>query len=160
MDKKIIEFLKHSNYIEAEYSKEALEDAKKAWEYAYLMKDHISLSYILGIHYILMKRLRPYIAGKVRNCDVRVGGKIKLFINQECLHHDLNRWKIENWTKKHPENIKESHIWFEGIHPFKDGNGRVGRILYNIQRINAGLDIHIIHEGKEQMEYYKWFNNN
>lgn len=51
-----------------------------------------------------------------------------------------------------------SKLEFEKIHPFEDGNGRVGRMLYNINRLNAGLDLHIIHEGKEQIEYYKWFN--
>jgi len=37
------------------------------------------------------------------------------------------------------------------------GNGRVGRILYNIHRLLLGLPIHVIHEGKEQKEYYTWF---
>ena len=55
------------------------------------------------------------------------------------------------------ETIEQDHIWFEKIHPFEDGNGRTGRILMNIQRLNAGLPLLIIHEGKEQMEYYKWF---
>jgi len=55
------------------------------------------------------------------------------------------------------ERSKQIHVAFEDIHPFVDGNGRVGRILYNIHRIKLGLPIHIIHEGEEQKEYYKWF---
>ena len=54
-------------------------------------------------------------------------------------------------------HCKRTHIDFEQLHPFEDGNGRVGRILYNIHRVTLGLPIHIIHEGEEQMEYYKWF---
>ena len=53
--------------------------------------------------------------------------------------------------------IKRWHIQFEHIHPFEDGNGRVGRILMNFQLVKKGLPILVIHEGKEQREYYKWF---
>ena len=60
---------------------------------------------------------------------------------------------------KRSDNTKMIHVIFEKIHPFRDGNGRVGRILYNIHRLLVGLPIHIIHEGVEQMEYYKWFEN-
>ena len=53
--------------------------------------------------------------------------------------------------------IKRWHIQFEHIHPFEDGNGRTGRILMNLQLRKRGLPIMVIHEGKEQSEYYKWF---
>ncbi len=53
--------------------------------------------------------------------------------------------------------IKNSHIFFEKLHPFEDGNGRTGRILMNLQKLNEELPLLIIHEGEEQMEYYKWF---
>ena len=32
-----------------------------------------------------------------------------------------------------------SHVWFETIHPFRDGNGRVGRILLSYLLIGCGL---------------------
>ena len=50
------------------------------------------------------------------------------------------------------------HVMFEKTHPFIDFNGRTGRILWNIHRHLLGLPIKIIHEGEEQMEYYKLFN--
>ena len=55
--------------------------------------------------------------------------------------------------------IKMSHVEFEEIHPFVDGNGRTGRILMNLYRIYMGFPILIIHTGKEQKEYYSWWNN-
>ena len=55
--------------------------------------------------------------------------------------------------------IKDWHIQFEHIHPFEDGNGRVGRILMNLQLLNEGLPILVIHQGEEQKRYYKWFKN-
>jgi Fic family protein len=51
---------------------------------------------------------------------------------------------------------KEAHIEFEYIHPFVDGNGRVGRMVYNAHRLLLGQPIHIIEES-EKNEYYKWF---
>lgn len=37
------------------------------------------------------------------------------------------------------EKVAKSHFDFERIHPFKDGNGRVGRMILNQQLINHGL---------------------
>jgi len=65
-----IEFLSESNAIEGEYSKRALEDAKEAWEYAKENRAYITGPVILHIHKILMQRIRPDIAGKLRKCDV------------------------------------------------------------------------------------------
>ena len=150
--KEEIEFLKESNAIEREYSEQALEDSRDAWEYA-KNKKKISITQILDIHRRLMKNINPIIAGKIRNVPVYVG-------NRECLEF----WNI-NKTLKYlitikpstEEGIRDWHIEFEKCHPFIDGNGRTGRILMNFQRLKIGLPILIIHEGKEQQEYYKWF---
>lgn len=37
------------------------------------------------------------------------------------------------------EAVSEFHLRFEGIHPFIDGNGRVGRLILNLELIGAGL---------------------
>jgi len=41
---------------------------------------------------------------------------------------DLLNW-YENLDKKELEDIIEFHVRFERIHPFQDGNGRIGRII-------------------------------
>ncbi len=47
---------------------------------------------------------------------------------------------------------------FKEINEFLEQSNFVkGRILYNIHRLKLGLSIHIVHIGKEQTEYYKWF---
>ena len=157
LNKDELNFLSESNKIEREYSEEALEDAKQAWIMAKIHIDEpISINYILAIHRRLMKRLNPRIAGKIRDCRVFVG-------NRECMYYEEIREALNNWCEKYKnikeEEIKQAHIDFEDIHPQQDGNGRVGRILMNIQRLKLRLPILIIHEGKEQMEYYKWFKN-
>jgi fido (protein-threonine AMPylation protein) len=153
-----IEFLKESNAIEREYSEVALEDAKKAYRYAFENRDNINIKTILGIHKRLMKRLNSRIAGKIRNVPVYIGGEIRKQTKKEIIEQ-LSEWCNpglnpsylgENW-------IIKSHVEFEKIHPFEDGNGRVGRILMNIQRLKAGFPIIIIHEGEEQKNYYEWF---
>jgi Fic family protein len=37
------------------------------------------------------------------------------------------------------EAAAEFHLRFEGIHPFIDGNGRTGRLILNLELIQAGL---------------------
>jgi len=54
------------------------------------------------------------------------------------------------------EHIKANHVFFEHVHPFVDGNGRIGRMLMNWERIRAGLDILVIREDEKE-KYYDWF---
>ncbi|MFA5071917.1 MAG: Fic family protein [Candidatus Pacearchaeota archaeon] len=159
-NKSVEEFLRHSNYIEKQYREEAFIDAKKAWNFAFANKDEkIGIQYILKIHGLLMKNIYPEIAGKFRDCDVFIGGERKAFLGRELIEARLHNVysKMNRGAFNRDKTTKETHIEFEDIHPFVDGNGRVGRILYNIHRLKLGLPIHIIHEGDEQMEYYKWF---
>jgi len=154
------EFLLESNLIEDEKSNEAYEDAVTAWEYFRDNDNPFSLESILHCHYLLMQRVYPNIAGKIRECDVWIGGSCKPFISIQLIKDSIKFLckKIINSTDVSEEITKKYHVEFEFIHPFVDGNGRVGRILYNAHRMRLGLTIHVIHSGDEQYEYYKWFN--
>lgn len=121
---------------------------------------------VLKVHRLLMKRLRPDIAGKLRDCDVWIGGQHKKFIDKDILLYQLNTALTAIWmsfgmlSQLVPSNdhlAQDCHVMFENVHPFEDGNGRVGRILYNWHRLNMGLRLHIIHTGEEQSDYYMWF---
>lgn len=158
------EFLKESNAIEKEYSNIAQLDAINAWKYA-CSRDILTVDDFLMIHFFLMKRLNRRIAGKYRKCAVRIGSQYKEHEKPEFFEERLqyladkliNSYRLEE--DEHEEECKKCHILFEEIHPFEDGNGRTGRIIYNWQRMKLGLPIHVIHEGKEQYEYYDWFRN-
>lgn len=152
--KELIEFINESNYIEREYNEEALEDSLEAWKYIKKL-NKIDLNSVLETHRILMNRLNNRIAGKMRNCNVRVGYNI-------CPDYTLVNGLLNEWLRLHSnakteEKIKLAHVVFESIHPFEDGNGRTGRLILNWQRIKNNLPLLIIHTGEEQYEYYKWF---
>ena len=164
MNKEEIEFLKESNAIEREYSEEAFEDARQAWIMAQLASNEpMNISYFLGIHRRLLKRLNPKIAGKLRKVQVGVMTKkgFKEAIHWSSIEEELRLLCNPGLYPTSSEKlIKRWHIQFEKIHPFEDGNGRIGRILMNIQRLKIGLPLLIIHEGEEQKSYYKWFREN
>jgi fido (protein-threonine AMPylation protein) len=166
---KIKEIIKHSNWVEAEYSDIALEDAMRAWKFAKANMDKIDIDYILKIHYLLSRHIMPQIAGKFRDCDVWIGGKRKWFISEALLKDELRQVialiNVPNFKKgMEEEYTKHCHVLFEAVHPFCDGNGRVGRILFNIHRLKLGLKPLLIEgpaKGKpmtqSQFSYYLWF---
>ena len=56
--------------------------------------------------------------------------------------------------KKSLEDIIEFHVRFERIHPFQDGNGRVGRLILFKECLNHGIVPFII-EDNLKMFYYR-----
>jgi len=159
----VAEFLRESNAIEAEYSDLAFKDATKAWEYAWEDRNDMNVSHVLDTHKILMCNINPQVAGRFRVCDVWVGCDRRRFVSEDCFRHgvqDILEQMCPNYKAKSiPEvHVRDVHVRFEKLHPFEDGNGRVGRILYNIHRTNIGLPIHVICSGDDQLDYYRWFD--
>lgn len=150
----VTEFLLESNAIESVYGDMGFRDARRAWNF---VKEEKTLDkrIISTIHYYLLRHLNSEIAGRFRNCNVYIGGKIAP--NPHLASAMLDNWLLDHANAKTEEEIKKAHIEFEHIHPFEDGNGRVGRIIINWQRLKNKLPIAIIHTGEEQFEYYKWF---
>lgn len=160
------EFLRESNAIEGVYDKDSFNQALIAWKYLIKEKE-ISPHVILRTHKILMlhQKLHPNEKGYFRVVPVWVGGREGIEhekIRDEIAHLCSNINDIlvngQNESEIFLERItKEHHVLYEKIHPFVDGNGRTGRMFMNWERVKVGLPILVIHEGQEQMDYYKWF---
>lgn len=149
-------FLSESNHIENERGQNAHDDAYKAWRFLENFNE-LTVDRILETHKILMERLNKKIAGRLRNVDVRVGREV--MPPHERVGELLDLWAKQLGDVKTEEEIKVAHVAFEGIHPFQDGNGRIGRILYNWQRVKNGFPIEVFLE-KDKFDYYRWFGEN
>jgi fido (protein-threonine AMPylation protein) len=61
---------------------------------------------------------------------------------------DLQRWSASTreLADRHPlEHAAVHHAWLERIHPFVDGNGRVGRLILNCMLLQHGYPPAVIH---------------
>lgn len=72
---------------------------------------------------------------------------------------ELMGWYGQNRRKLHPFVLASAfHIQFEMIHPFQDGNGRVGRLLMNhILKKNGYMPLTIMEKTKQN--YYRAIGN-
>lgn len=150
----LTEFIIESNAIEGEHSLVALYDSLSAWQRGEHVKG-IAVSDILDLHYDIMKTIYPRVAGNIRTVAVTVGGKL---CPLPALLPSLLRDWVQKFAKaKTASKIIQGYAAFEKIHPFEDGNGRVGRMIMNLQLVREKLPLSIIHRGIEQQEYYKLF---
>ncbi len=153
-EEKVSIFIKESNAIELEYSKEAIHSSLNAWNHIRNLKK-LTIEDLLTCHLLIMGNIRPDIAGKLRVVDAYVGnakGYPPHAINQA-----IKEWLVTANTVDMIDEIKESHIWFEIIHPFADGNGRTGRMVLLWQSQKAVLPFAVIKADTKHENYYPWF---
>jgi len=117
-------------------------------------KEKISNNLILQWHKSIFIESKPDIAGRFRDYLIRVG---------DYLAPDWQGVRI--LMKKFIEFVSETelnpvilsarvHYKFEKIHPFGDGNGRIGRLIMNKILWDNGYPMIII-EKKKRKSYYK-----
>jgi len=118
-----------------------------------------SLRLLLGWHRELFGETKPELAGHWREHLVRVGDYIAPDWQDV---QTLMRKFIVDLKKEgalHPvELAARVHYRFEKIHPFGDGNGRIGRLLLNSILWHHGYPLLII-EYRKRLSYYKAFRN-
>lgn len=105
-------------------------------------EQELTIEVILSLHKMLISNIRNDIAGRFRkdNEYVQVGGYIapapKEIIGRiEKMLVRYNTASHENIIKR----IARLHLAFEHIHPFVDGNGRIGRVINNYLLIREGF---------------------
>lgn len=134
----------------------------EAIEFIRKTKDHISLNLIKEIHKIVFKNSKEF-AGEFR----KKGEEVVVMGQGRIVHEGAPSTRVVtllgelvDWYNKHkleyPGILLAAvvHNQFENIHPFADGNGRVGRILLNnilLKNVLPPLNIDI----KNQREYYE-----
>ncbi|MFA6520853.1 MAG: Fic family protein [Candidatus Gracilibacteria bacterium] len=121
---------------------------------------NIDKDLILLLHRMLISNINESIAGRFRAKDeyVRVGTYIAPAPeNIEAMADSALLEYSSNHSDYFLENIARFHLEFEHIHPFCDGNGRIGRVLINYQLMQFGFPPIIIRD-KEKETYYKSFN--
>lgn len=134
----------------------------EAVDYIRKTKEHVSLKLIKELHRIVFKNSKPF-AGKFREKGEEV---IVADANGNVIHRgapsqqveellkELIRWYNRNKMKCPPLVLAAVvHNQFEIIHPFQDGNGRVGRLLLNNILLKNNLPPLNI-ELKNRSQYY------
>lgn len=133
-------------------------------------KTKITPDLILEVHKIGFGFIFPDWAGKFRVEDVTVGeyepphySKVQVLIKTLCddLEERLKHLPPQEEEEKYLAKVIELLAWFQHrfiwIHPFKDYNGRVTRLLTNLLALNLGLPILSIkaETGRDRTNYVK-----
>jgi Fic family protein len=124
-------------------------------------EEDLSKELILLIHQMLIGGINDDIAGRFRQNGeyVRVGTHIATA--PEHIEQLIDNILIDyssNHISYFIDKIAKFHLEFERIHPFNDGNGRIGRVIINFQLLKLGFP-RIIVRNKEKEDYYKAFRD-
>ena len=121
--------------------------------------DKITESHLKQLHLMLKantsdSRKSWFAVGDYKRLPNEVGGEET--VQPEEVHKHINALLSEYNAIKEVQfdDILDFHVQFERIHPFQDGNGRVGRLLMFWQCLQSGLVPFIITE-ELRLFYYR-----
>jgi Fic family protein len=115
----------------------------RAYDHIYsLMDKNIAEEDILRLHDLFFRQIDPENAGKYRQRNVVITGTDYIPPDYHEVS-ELMKKHIKNLNRlpedKHPLDwASDLHSDFESIHPFIDGNGRIGRLLLSILTMKNG----------------------
>ncbi len=120
-------------------------------------------AFVKNLHFLLKsgtsdERKSWFRIGDYKKLPNEVGGNGT--VEPENVHKEINALLKEYNGKKHPtlEDIIDFHQRFEAIHPFQDGNGRVGRLIMFRECLRFGYVPFIITD-ELKMFYYNGLRN-
>lgn len=123
--------------------------------------ERLNSGLIITLHGILLAGINDNYAGRYRSGKewVRVGAHMGA--NPAFVSGLISALIDEYYTsnKFFLDNIAYFHAEFETIHPFNDGNGRIGRVLINVQLATQGLPPIIIQNKSKHTNYYPLFDD-
>ncbi|VWL84931.1 Fic family protein [Oceanivirga miroungae] len=124
---------------------------EKTFNYIFNNKDEFSIEKIKKFHYLIMDNIRDDNGKFKKSNNSIIGATFETtpayqipYVLKEWLDNYNYRIKIAKTNTEKLEIILKSHIDFERIHPFSDGNGRTGRIIMIEQCIQENLDFFVI----------------
>lgn len=154
-----VEDARFKDYLEIKNHLEVINSLKDIRHNAIKLSEHT----ITSLHELLLKGIddKYLTPGEYRKNNIRIiGAKIipaDSYVIKSKLEKLIN-WYNDNQDIDIIEKIARFHYKFEKIHPFNDGNGRIGRILMNLQLMkNEYPPVLITNEEKD--EYYKLLEN-
>ena len=120
-------------------------------------KEELSEYAIKSIHSLILKNIDNDNAGRYRNQNVIISGAEHIppshILVQEKMEEFINWYKSCN--NIHPVlKAAKVHVDFVGIHPFIDGNGRVSRLIMNLELLKSGYQAVSIRNDKK-FAYYE-----
>lgn len=144
---KVVPRAKKRDAIEAKNMKECI-------DFLFKYKGSISEEFVLNLHEMEMKGVIPD-AGKYRSVNVRVGNYFP------PTHEEVQARMAEffEWYSKAEKELHAFelaalvHVKFVRIHPFRDGNGRMSRLLMNFVLLKNKFPLLNIFDA-EKMLYY------
>jgi Fic family protein len=151
--------------LEVEESNEAgRSEARQVRDYAIILEKVLpevqltrhaifDLDLILRLHAELMREDVDYrdVPGQLRSVVVWIGGRDIAYSTWNppppedvpaCLAHNIDYMRNEGMQSMHQSLVMRmaiAHTHFEAVHPFRDGNGRVGRLLLPMMMAAEGL---------------------
>jgi Fic family protein len=154
------DLLRHGEDVTNSDEMEALNVAK-AVEFIQSTDEELSLELITRLHRICFEGSKSF-AGKLRDVEVVIrnayGEIVHQGIPKEEIRNELE--DMTNWYRDNSDELKPLvlaaliHNQFEYIHPFEDGNGRVGRLLLNYVLLKHGYPpINILFEDRGRYYY-------
>lgn len=135
-----------------------VENHKQAFDFMLNHKGDLTKRFVLKLHKKLMHNILWKHAGKFRDVQVLIRGANFVPPPPKKVENEfknLMRWYGSNKKKYNPVVVAAYfHFVFESIHPFRDGNGRAGRLLMNFILNKNGFPMIDI-KNTNRMEYYK-----
>lgn len=118
----------------------------------------LSESFIKQLHYILKSgtsdsRKAWFAVGDYKRFENEVGGSETTKPEKVTTEMKKLLKKYNTYKKKTLKEILDFHYEFEKIHPFQDGNGRVGRLIMFKECLHNGITPFIIEDDIKEFYY-------